>query len=208
MGRGAGIRFGVTFESLGEITLSSKAPYVKKSNLGLKDGKKIVFTDDIAWPIFSVKMESAESSAEVRSYDNAPIGYALIPAAEISQVVSQGVAESKSQFGPGSVSEVRISDIDLKREFTVSAGWSRSPFPKNGLLDADIEVIVQWEYRTKDGRTHYGEEKITMEGISLFFPNTPGYIKFERWMPMEYDQITVRAAFDTIDELWVENDED
>jgi hypothetical protein len=48
--------------------------------------------------------------------------------------------------------------------------------------------------------------EVTAEEMVYFDKGTDGYIPFERWMPQEYDGISVETAYTLLDDLWDEDE--
>ena len=211
MGHGSGVKFDVTLAPGFEVKIKNTGPeWVKKADLGVKIGKKKEFTDCVVVPIVSVTMEAAYSSATVKGYDDQPaIGYLLIGAKEINEAINEEISDLKSRYYPG----VKLTDLHLEvdglnRPLIYSGGYVRSRFPSDGQIDAGkVDLTVYLNVLDKDG-TRIQRDSIGLDGVegTLYFPNQDGYIPFERWMPQEYDQITVRQAYDGIDELWSEDE--
>jgi len=212
MGRGAGVSFDTTLGDFTALALKAKGPdWIKKSDLGVKIGKKKEFTDHVVVPIQSVTMEAAYSSATVKSYDNQPpIGYLRISAEEINEAISEEIQNFKERYYPGS----KLTELTLEvhgpssQPRVYSAGWVRSAFPTDGQMDAgDVDLTLYFEVTNKDGKKIRGEN-ISLDGVSgtLYFPDHDGFIPFERWMPQEYDRITVQEAYEGIDDLWNEDE--
>lgn len=173
MGRGAGVVFDVTLDSF-ELDLKNAGPeWVKKTDLGVKIGKKKEFGDSIAVPIKSVKMTEAYDSATVKSYDDeAPIGYLLISPESISEAINEEIHALKKRYHPG----IKVKDLGLHvhslPQLTYSGGWKRSPFPANGMFDTDnLDLTVDFYVVDKDGKTLRGDA-FSLEDVegSLFFP--------------------------------------
>jgi hypothetical protein len=199
MGRGAGVLFNVTFDAR-TIDLSDRLPYVRKSDLGVKIGKKKFFTDSICFPVESVKMEAAESGAEIQSYKNAPIGYLLLNPEAISDALKDWIAE----YGKGAkLKKIAIESVSQSRTMIYSAGWVRSAFPKDGVMGIEVDITIEFQ---ANGR--WDSTTVTSEETVYFDKNVDGFIRYESWMPAEYDAISVERAYNALDELWDENTED
>jgi hypothetical protein len=193
MGHGAGVRFDMTFDAR-TVDLSDRPPYVRKSDLGVKIGKKKVFTDAICFPVESVKMESAMSSAKIQSYENEPIGYLLLNPEAISDALKDWIAE----YGKGAkLKKIAIRDVSQSRTMIYSAGWVRRAFPKDGLMGIEVDITIEFQ---ANGR--WDSTTVTSEETVYFDKNVAGFIRYESWMPHEYDAISVELAYNDIDELW------
>ena len=212
MGRGSGVKFDVTLDSHFEVKIKNTGPeWVKKADLGVKIGKKKEFTDCVVVPIVSVTMEAAYSSATVKGYDDQPaIGYLLIGAKEINEAINEEISVFKAREFPGAkITDFRLEIHGLSRPVIYSGGYVRSRFPSDGQIEAGkVDLTVYFELVRKNGMLI--TDSIGLDGVegTLYFPNQDGYIPFERWMPQEYDQITVRQAYDGIDELWSEDEDE
>lgn len=213
MGRGSGVKFDVTLDPYFEVKLKNTGPeWVKKADLGVKIGKKKEFTDCVVVPIVSVTMEAAYSSATIKSYDDQPaIGYLLIGANEINEDINREISDIKSRYYPGiKLTDLRLEIQGLNRPLIYSGGYVRSRFPADGQIDARrVDLTVYLDVLDKDG-TRIRQDSIGLDSVegTLYFPDQDGHIPYERWMPQEYDQITVRQAYEDIDELWHEDEDE
>jgi hypothetical protein len=196
MGRGAGVLFSVTFDAR-TVDLSDRPPYVRKSDLGVKIGKKKVFMDSICFPVESVKMEAAESSAEIQSYEQkTPIGYLLLDPETISYALKGWIAN----YGKGAkLKKIAIEGVSQSRTMIYSAGWARSAFPEDGVMEIEVDITIKFQ---ANGR--WDSTTVTSEETVYFDKNVDGFIRYESWMPQEYDAISVEAAYTALDELWDE----
>jgi hypothetical protein len=198
MGHGAGVLFDMSFDR-NSINLSDRSPYVRKSDLGVKIRGKKMFTDSICVPVEQVKMKSAMSSATVKSYDKEPIGYLLINPDTISDTLKDWI---KKYGGKGvKLTNIEIGDISQYRSKLYSGGYTRSPFPSDGLMNIEVDITLYFE---ANGRSEMTE--VTAEEMVYFDKGTDGYIPFERWMPQEYDGISVETAYTLLDDLWDEDE--
>jgi hypothetical protein len=199
MGRGAGVRFDVTLDAR-TVDLSDRPPYVRKSDLGVKIGKKKFFTDSICFPVESVKMEAAESSAKIQSYKNAPIGYLLLNPEAISDALTDWIAK----YGKGAkLKKIAIRDVSQSRTMIYSAGWVRRAFPEDGVMEIEVDITIEFQ---ANGR--WDSTDVTSQETVYFDKNVDGFIRYESWMLQEYDAISVETAYNALDELWNENTED
>ena len=198
MGHGAGVLFDMSFDR-NSINLSDRSPYVRKSDLGVKIRGKKMFTDSICVPVEQVEMKSAMSSATVKSYDKEPIGYLLINPDTISDTLKDWI---KEYGGKGvKLTNIEIGDISQSRSKLYSGGYARSPFPPDGLMDVEVDITLYFE---ANGRSEMTD--VTGEEMVYFDKGTDGYIPFERWMPQEYDKISVKTAYTLLDDLWDEDE--
>ena len=208
MGAGAGVKFDVTLGHPDSFDLKAKGPdWVKKSDLGVKIGKKKEFTDCVVVPIERVKLESAYSSATVESYANQPpIGYLLISAESINGAISEEIQDFKKRYHLGAKLTEFGLEVNGVDPVMYSAGWVRSRFPVGGMLDAE-KVDITVYFGVEKGGKYVTSENISLsvEG-TLYFPDHPGYIALEGWMNQEYDQITVGQVYTGLDELWNEDE--
>jgi hypothetical protein len=204
MGYGAGVLFDMSFDR-NSINLSDRSPYVRKSDLGVKIRGKKMFTDSICVPVEQVKMESAMSSATVKSYDKEPIGYLLINPDTISDTLKDWIKKygGKGKYeGKGvKLTNIEIGDISQYQSTIYSGGYARSPFPSDGLMDVEVTITLYFE---ANGRSEATE--VTVEEMVYFDKGTEGYIPFGRGLPQEYDGISVETAYTLLDDLWNEDE--
>ncbi len=199
MGAGAGVKFDVTLEHPNSFDLKAKGPdWVKKSDLGVKIGKKKEFTDCVVVPNEAVRLESAYSSATVTSYDgDPPIGYLLIDA-DINDAISEEIQDFKEQYHPGAKLTEFSMEVNGVDPEMYSAGWARSRFPADRMLDAKkVDITVYFKVEKVGKYVATENISLSVEG-TLYFPDHPGYIRWSGYD--QIDQITVRQAYTNLDE--------
>jgi hypothetical protein len=207
MGRGSGVKFDVTLNS-SELALKTKGPeWIKRANLGVKIGKKKEFTDEVVVPIESVTMESSYSSATVKSYGGQrAIGYLLIEAQEINEALNEEIHRMKVHSRGAKIVDAYLEIHGLDSPVVYSKGYVRARLPSGGMIHAGkVDLTVHLTLAFANGRTTTDYASLDNVEGTLYFPDQYGYIPFEGWMSHEYDQITVRRAYDGIDDLWDED---